>query len=596
MSKKLPTSLIPLLFFLFRPYKLYVLFLFLIAIFFGTIPTISAKFFEIIVDYVDKSDKTNGAEFLKGITKYAILFGLWWESINIFSRLYDYIYLKTLPKIKAAVFKRFYSHIQGNSQEFFQKNLAGFVSTRIADASRSVELIYSMLNEKVVVKIVSIISAVIGLYLIHQVFATIFVIWLVVFISLSTFWSSKVKRLSSEWATTRSMISGKIVDNISNISSIRTFNNFNHERRYIGHYVNKMIRTESNLQWFMLRLRYFLGISCSIMIFTMLYYLGVLKSNMEITAGAFAFVLSISNDITTDIWDFGQELGDLFEEIGTLNQSLDILSSSRVYDIEDAKAIKVNEGRIEFKNVSFSYIFNDNLFSNQSIIIKGGEKVGLVGFSGSGKTTFVNLITRLYDIQNGVITIDGNNINEVTQKSLRKNISIIPQDPILFNRSIYENITYGKIDASKEEVYEAAKKAHIHEDILKLEQAYDTICGDRGSNLSGGQRQRIIIARAILKNAPILILDEATSALDSVTEELIQKSLDDLMKGKTVLIIAHRLATLKNMDRVLVFERGHIVQDGSHNQLIKQGGVYLKLWESQVGGYILERPIMVNEI
>ncbi|CAN0587187.1 unnamed protein product, partial [Ectocarpus sp. 12 AP-2014] len=240
----------------------------------------------------------------------------------------------------------------------------------------------------------------------------------------------------------------------------------------------------------------------------------------------------------------------------------------------------INDPKIEFKNVTFLFKNNDNSFNNQSVIIDACQKVGLVGFSGSGKTTFTCMIARLYEIKSGQILIDGQNIQNVTQESLRQNISIIPQEAILFHRSIKENIRYGKLEASDAEVYQAAKSAHIHEFIMNLPNGYDTICGERGNNFSGGQRQRIVIARAFLKQAPILILDEATSALDSHTEHLIQKSLQKLMLGKTVLVIAHRLSTLLNMDRILVFDKGHVVEDGSHSTLKKEGSLYKLLWNT----------------
>jgi ABC-type multidrug transport system fused ATPase/permease subunit len=255
-------------------------------------------------------------------------------------------------------------------------------------------------------------------------------------------------------------------------------------------------------------------------------------------------------------------------------------------DIPNAKPLKLKNGLIEFKNVTFNYS-NNNLFKNKTVTINSKEKVGLVGFSGSGKTSFVNLITRLYDIEDGEISIDSQNIRYVTQDSLRSNISVIPQESILFHRTIKENILYGNKEASFEEVIEAAKFAHIHDFIMELSNGYDSLCGERGNNLSGGQRQRIIIARAILKNSPILILDEATSSLDTQTEEMIQESLNYLMKNKTVIVIAHRLTTLLNMDRLFVFDKGAIVESGTHEKLINDGKIYKKLWKSQVNGLIL---------
>ena len=227
-----------------------------------------------------------------------------------------------------------------------------------------------------------------------------------------------------------------------------------------------------------------------------------------------------------------------------------------------------------------------SLFEKESVSIEAGQKVGLVGYSGSGKSTFVNLILRLYDVKNGSILIDDQDIKNVTQSSLRNSIAMIPQDPSLFHRSLMENIRYGSMSATDEDVVLAAKKAHAHEFISALPQKYDSLVGDKGVKLSGGQRQRIAIARATLKNAPILILDEATSQLDSVTENLIQESLLELMKNKTTIVIAHRLSTLLHMDRILVFDKGKIVEDGTHSELFAKSGLYKHLWDAQVGGFL----------
>jgi len=242
--------------------------------------------------------------------------------------------------------------------------------------------------------------------------------------------------------------------------------------------------------------------------------------------------------------------------------------------------------QITFDHVKFHYKGTEPLFQDKSIEIKAGQKVGLVGYSGGGKSTFVHLILRLYDVTDGTILIDGQNIKSVTQDSLRENIAMIPQDPSLFHRSLIENIRYGRIDATDAEVVEAAAKAHAHEFIERLPQGYDSLVGERGVKLSGGQRQRIAIARAILKNAPILILDEATSQLDSVTENLIQDSLWELMQNKTTVVIAHRLSILLHMDHILVFDKGKIVEDGTHSKLLAKGRLYKNLWDAQVGGFL----------
>jgi len=320
------------------------------------------------------------------------------------------------------------------------------------------------------------------------------------------------------------------------------------------------------------------------------------------------------------MWQMANEMRHFLELYGTIKQALTIINepieiednSSQVLDFRQC-----NNAEIIFRNVDFSYkqkqpstkfeIIDWNFvgepqknlllnieeaqkvfFKNLSITIKAGQKVGLVGHSGSGKSTFVNLILRSFDVNQGEILINNQNISSVTQDSLRSAIALIPQDPTLFHRSLLENIGYAKIDASNHEIIDAAQKAHADEFIKNMPQEYESLVGERGVKLSGGQRQRITIARAFLKNAPILILDEATSQLDSITENLIQESLKNLMKNKTVLIIAHRLSTLKDVDRILVFDNGKIIEDGSHQNLLDLNGHYKKLWNAQIGGFLAE--------
>ena len=268
-----------------------------------------------------------------------------------------------------------------------------------------------------------------------------------------------------------------------------------------------------------------------------------------------------------------------------------VLTPLDIQDKPDATALCITHGEIIFDKVGFHYKGTTPLFDKLPVTIEAGQKVGLVGYSGGGKTTFCNLILRLYDVTAGRITIDNQDIRDVMQDSLRAHIGMIPQDPSLFHRTLMENIRYGKDDATDDEVIEAAKRAHAHDFIAKLPNGYEALVGERGVKLSGGQRQRIAIARAILKNAPILMLDEATSQLDSVTEREIQDSLWDLMQGKTTIVIAHRLSTLLHMDRILVFDAGRIVEDGTHNELLARAGLYKTLWDAQVGGFLPERKI-----
>jgi ATP-binding cassette subfamily B protein len=265
-----------------------------------------------------------------------------------------------------------------------------------------------------------------------------------------------------------------------------------------------------------------------------------------------------------------------------------------ILDKPNAVPLQCAQGQITFRDVKFHYKGTKPLFSDKSVTIESGQKVGLVGYSGGGKSTFVNLILRLYDVTEGSILIDGQDVRDVTQDSLHQTIAMIPQDPSLFHRSLMDNIRYGRVDATDKEVITASKKAYAHEFISKLPLGYESLVGERGVKLSGGQRQRIAIARAILKNAPILILDEATSQLDSVTEGLIQESLWGLMQSKTTIVIAHRLSTLLHMDRILVFDQGKIVEDGSHTQLLAKSGSYKTLWDTQIGGFLGDNQQMYS--
>jgi len=423
------------------------------------------------------------------------------------------------------------------------------------EASRSAEMMFSIFAERIFLRISATFFAALAMYYVNPIFAIIFLIWLVVFVIVNIFASSKVNDYSFKFSRAKSTISGKIVDAISNINSIRMFCGHRFESRYLRGYIDDTVGKEQKMQKFMFKVRWVLGTSCSIMIFFMIYNLTNLKARNLITTGDFALVITLCAAFIDDIWDITQAFGDFFEEIGNFNQSISLLEENEIKDRKNATNLLVTDGKIEFRNVVFKYGQDqENLFSDKSIIIKPKQKVGLVGFSGSGKSTFVSLINRFYEIDSGQILIDGQSVTSVTQDSLRNNISFIPQEPILFHRTIMENIRYAKPSATDEEIYEATKKARIHDLIMSLPQKYDSLCGERG--------------------------------LDTLTERMIQESLDILMQDKTVLVIAHRLSTLLNMDRILVFDNGNIVQDGTHEYLSKTEGIYQDLWKSQIKGFI----------
>jgi ATP-binding cassette subfamily B protein len=335
------------------------------------------------------------------------------------------------------------------------------------------------------------------------------------------------------------------------------------------------------------RVRWFQFAAAAALKAGILYYALSLWSRGEISVGDFVMAVSLGLMIINEARNLSRRFLEFFEYIGNVaNGVQSIVQPHELVDAPGAVAAPLAAGRIEFRQVVFGYDPARPVFDGLDVTIEAGQRVGLVGFSGSGKSTFVNLVLRLYDVQSGAIVVDGIDVRDMTQDALHGQLSLIPQDPSLFHRSLMENIRYGRLDASDAEVMAAAAKAHAHDFIMQAPDAYRAMVGERGVKLSGGQRQRIAIARVILKDAPVLILDEATSSLDSVTEDAIQTTLEDVMRGKTVIVVAHRLSTIAHLDRILVFDRGRIVEDGDHAGLLARRGVYWQLWSRQAGGFL----------
>ncbi|HEV8601679.1 MAG TPA: ABC transporter ATP-binding protein, partial [Patescibacteria group bacterium] len=307
----------------------------------------------------------------------------------------------------------------------------------------------------------------------------------------------------------------------------------------------------------------------------------------KLTLGDFALLEGFMVQMFGQLWDMGKHIKNIYSRLGDAEEMTTILTTEHeIKDAVGATELTVPKGQIEFLNVTFGYHNKRNVFDHFNLTIKAGERVALIGPSGGGKTTVVKLLFRFFDIQGGKITIDGQDISQVSQESLRAGLALVPQEPILFHRSLYDNIAYGNPGAAKEDVIRAAKLAHCHEFITKFPEQYETFVGERGVKLSGGERQRVAIARAILKNAPILVLDEATSSLDSESEFYIQDALKNLMINKTTIVIAHRLSTIMQMDRIIVIDKGKVTEEGKHAELLKVNqGTYQKLWHIQAGGF-----------
>lgn len=506
---------------------------------------------------------------------------------NVTWRSLDYLNYKFQPVIKNKIIGETFSFTLGAAPQFFHDHLSGRISHQINNLADNIERILHYIAADFLRGLSLLMIALISMFYVNHIFFYILLTWFIVFATFSIFISKKLVKLSDIHTHSESVVSGQLVDSIGNASNVRIFSNRNYENLRLEKF---LLIAKENFQkklFVLFMIRSAQGALIAVMLGFMVYFLIQLYAEQLITVGDFALILGLSMEVAYITWYTMSQVNEFNQAVGKCHQSLNMLIvPQEIPDKKDALDFKVNKGEIIFKDVEFHYKDTQLLFKNKSITIAAGQKVGLVGYSGGGKSTFVNLILRLFDVTSGQIEIDGQDIRNVTQESLRKQIAMIPQDPTLFHRTLLENIRYGRIDATDAEVIAAAKKAHADEFISKLPEGYACTVGERGVKLSGGQRQRIAIARAILKNAPILILDEATSQLDSVTEREIQESLWELMQNKTTIIIAHRLSTLLHMDRILVFDQGKIIEDGSHSELLSQSGLYKTLWDTQVGGFL----------
>lgn len=508
--------------------------------------------------------------------------------VGIF-RLYDYIALMVYPIIKEQIILTLMDRLMHQAHTFYQTNFGGSLSNKVKEVMNHIPDLLQILIDRFFSHSLAIIIASATLWYVNTWLAAALTIWIILFCTVSFFMSKKAHNLSEEAAAKRSRLFGYIADVIGTIMTVRLFNGIAYEKERSTRYIEKYLAADRAREWYFLYLFTFQGISFVIYQSFCLWWLIRGFHNGTVTVGDFAFVLSINSTLVDTLWYLMQDFSECAEMYGTITQGLQtVLVPYEMVDAPGARQLVVTHGTIRFDHVMFQYKSQDVLFSDLSITIEGGKKVGLVGFSGSGKTTFVNLILRIFDLTRGAIYIDDQDIKLVSQASLRHAIGIIPQDPAFFNRSVMENIRYGKETATDEEVIAAAQKAHAHEFILRMPQGYLTMVGERGTKLSGGQRQRLAFARAILKDAPLLILDEATSALDTITEQLIQDALTVVMQGKTVLAVAHRLSTLKAMDLILVFDKGTIVETGTHEELLARGGLYAQLWNLQAGGKTIQ--------
>jgi len=486
----------------------------------------------------------------------------------------------------------FHRLMLSQSMSFYQDEFAGRVAAKVMQTALAVRDVWFIVADILVFVVIYFVTmvAVVGHFNLFVVLP--FLVWVVCYVASLSYFVPRLAKVSQKQADARALMTGRITDAYTNIGTVKLFSHAGREAGYAQSAMREFLGTVHA------QMRYVSGVEVMNHVLNVLLVIStagvalLLWTNGEVTVGgvaaATAMALRLNGISHWVMW----ELTSLYEQIGTAQDGVNTLSlTQQITDKRDARPLLVTRGDIQFEQVDFAYGMQKAVLHQLNLHIQAGEKVGLVGRSGAGKSTIVNLLLRFYDVEQGRVLIDGQDVRDVTQNSLRSQIGMVTQDTSLLHRSVRDNILYGRPDASEADMIHAAKRAEAHEFILQLRDAkgrtgYDAHVGERGVKLSGGQRQRIAIARVMLKDAPILLLDEATSALDSEVEQAIQASLYDLMQGKTVVAIAHRLSTIAAMDRLIVVDNGSIIEQGDHQALIKQGGLYATLWAHQSGGFL----------
>lgn len=519
---------------------------------------------------------------LSQIIFYICLLAVFLLSEGIANFIWRYVGGKFMPYFCSLVYKDLFCAVHHQSVHFFNEEMAGKIASKAKNIIGGIKEIYAHIIFGIIRPITSIS---VSLFLICRAdwkMGIIIASLNIIFMSLIIFIKRKIGSYSEKRARFSTETDGVFIDTVTNSDLVKSFANYFYEKGRFYHVLRSAVRAEQRERTkdaifdFQGKLIFYSEYLLSCICVFYFWYLG------HLSLADVVMSTSLLTGLMMEVNNIGFFASEFAQQYGQVKDGLELIfSPCSVEDEPDAHNIKMRGKAIDFNDITFHYENKNNLFCNFNLKIKSGEKVGLVGHSGSGKSTLIKLLVRYFDIDDGKITIGGEDVKKVRQESLRAKIAVIPQDTTLFNRTIMENIRYGNVNASDEEVIAAAKQAYADEFIRDLPNGYESKVGERGVMLSGGERQRIAIARAILKNAPILILDEATSALDSDSEQFIQKSLKQLMKGKTVIAIAHRLSTLKEMDRLIVMDKGKIIEEGSHEELLKRKSTYYKFYKIQ---------------
>lgn len=538
----------------------------------------SAYFFKLIVDAVENDNYES-----------ALLFALLYPVIilvtQLLYRLSGFLGRDWVINVEKRSTDVLFKYVTKHSHNYFTNRFAGSLISKIGNVNNAVLEIIPVFLWTHLNSLVSLIVTFVFLLFVDVGAAMVFVFLVVTLIVFNQKMSPKKLEYSKATALAKTKLRGRVVDVITNMQAVRQFVQADSEEVFVAK-LSQDAKMARNKNWGYtektLLLNGLILFAFSFVMFGLLVY-GWDKG--QVSTGNLVLILVLFSQIAGNLIFIGRAFNNTAKTIGEMNEGLEeLLLPIEIIDASNAKPLVIIKGDIDWNKVSFEFE-EQSVFDNFDLHIQPGQKIGLVGESGAGKSTFVSLLLRQHEIKLGSIFIDGQDISLVTQDSLRKAISVVPQEPALFHRSIRENILYGNQNATEEELVEVTKKAFIYDFIMSLPNGFETMVGERGVKLSGGQKQRVAIARAMLKDSPILILDEATSALDSKSEVSIQAALDTLMENRTVIAIAHRLSTLRKMDRIVVLDKGRVVEDGNHESLSQAGGTYEKLWKYQAEGF-----------